>query len=100
MISKPAAVWLIIGHRPATKIRRLPYSTDPRDYDLPDMKPMTDDEYANLSNIIKVFSKADDAIAFVYDCGLLTTMCIGFRLVDGVYKHDTEVSDEVLDIDW
>jgi hypothetical protein len=98
--SKPEKLWLVIGHRPSTVIRKVSYSTDPRNYDLPDLEPMTDEEYAKVSHRMKVFLAADHAIDFCYDCGLELTQCIGFRLVDDKYAYDVDVSSEVLDIDW
>jgi hypothetical protein len=96
----PDKVWLIIGHHPATRTRELPYSTDPRDYGLPGLKPMSDEQYAAVSNRIKAFRSADDAIDFCYECGLGLTFIHGFRLIDGKYQLDKAVTSEVSDTDW
>jgi len=96
----PQKVWLITGHHPAAHIDELPYSTDPREYGLPVLQPMSDKEYAAMSNRIKVFQSADDAIKFCYECGFEMTIIHGFRLMDGKYHLDDAVTSEVLDTDW
>jgi hypothetical protein len=96
----PKKVWLIIGHHPATRIKELPYSTDPREYDLPGLTQMSDEEYAAVSNQIRAFQSADDAIDFCYECGLMLTLIHGFRLIDGKYALDDAVTSEVSDTDW
>ncbi len=100
MAELPKKVWLIVGHRPATRIKELPYSTDPRDYGLPVLKQMSDEEYAAVSNRVRVFQFADDAIEFCYECGLMTTFIYGFRYVNGKYERDNAVTKEVSDTDW
>ena len=96
----PNKVWLIIGHRPATRIKELPYSTDPREYGLPGLTQMSDEEYAAVSNRIKAFQAAADAIDFCYECGLMLTFIHGFRLIDGKYQLDHAVTSEVSDTNW
>jgi hypothetical protein len=96
----PEKVWLILGHHPATRIKELPYSTDPREYGLPGLKPMSDEEYAAVSNRVKAFQSADDAIDFCYECGLMITFIHGFRLIDGKYQPDAAVTREVSDTAW
>lgn len=76
MRSKPEKLWLIIGHRPSVRVREVSYSTDPRDYELPDQNPLTDEEYAQISSRVRVFLAPADAINFCYDCGLESTQCI------------------------
>ena len=96
----PKKVWLIIGHHPATRIKELPYSTDPREYDLPGLSQMSDEEYAAVSSQVKAFQSADDAIDFCYECGLMTTFIHGFRLIGGEYQRDDAVTSEVSDTKW
>ena|GEM_PF-7102553 len=98
--SKPEKVWLILGHRPSRRAREVAYPTDPRYYNLPLAKPVSDEQYARVSNQVKAFSSAEDAIDFCYDCGLLLTRIVGYRLVGGEYQEDQDVTDEVLDTDW
>jgi hypothetical protein len=100
MADLPNKVWLILGHHPATRIRELPYSTDPREYGLPGLKPMSDEEYAAVANRIKAFQSAGDAIDFCYECGLMLTLIHGFRLRDGKYELDHGVTSEVSDTQW
>jgi len=96
----PNKVWLIVGHRPARNLKNHAYTTDPRSYDLPGLKQMTDEEYTASADRVKAFIKRDDAIDFAYECGLESTMVLGFRLVDGKYEEDRSTANEVLDIDW
>ena len=96
----PPKIWLILGHRPATRKSPLPYPTDPRVYGIPGLQPMSDDEYAVESDRVKAFQSAADAIDFCYDCGLELTFIHGYKLVDGKYEEDESVTSEVSDTDW
>jgi hypothetical protein len=83
MSERPQKIWLIFGHRPATRKKQLPYPTDPRVYGLPGLKPISDEKYAAESDRVKAFQSADDAIDFCYECGLELTFIYGYKLVDG-----------------
>ena len=96
----PSKVWLIQGQHPATRIREVPYPTDPRVYGLPGLKPLSDAEYAAIADQVRAFQSADDAIDFCYACGFEMTTVHGFRLIDGQYHPDDAVTDEVLDNPW
>lgn len=96
----PRKIWLILGHHPATRTKQLPYPTDPREYGIPGLKPMTDEEYAAESNRVKAFQSAADAIDFCYECGLEATSIYGYRLRGGKYQEDDAVTSEVSDTDW
>jgi len=61
---------------------------------------MSDKEYDALSDRVKAFQSADDAINFCYDCGLEVTFIHGYRLVNDAYQEDEAVTDEVANTDW
>jgi len=65
MKEKPKKVWLILGYRPAKNLKEYDYETDPRCYNLPGFKPMTDYEYSTHNDRIKVFVNKEDAIDFL-----------------------------------
>ena len=77
-----------------------PYSTDPRDYALPDLEPMTDDEYDKVSDRVKIFRVPDHAIDFCYECGFEFSVIRGYLLTGSNYRFDQKVTDEVLDSPW
>jgi len=97
---KPEKVWLVFGQHPARNLKDYPYITDPRHYELPGMKPLTDEEYSASFGQIKAFIQKTDAIDFCYECGLEVTLVFGYRLAGDKYVKDDKIADEVLDIDW
>jgi hypothetical protein len=92
--------WLIRGTRPARRVQEWPYSTDPRDYALPGLEPMTDEEYDKVSGQLKFFVVIGHAIDFCYGCGFRFTVIRGYRFTRGEYRFDQNVTDEVLDASW
>ena len=89
-------LWLV-GGKPGTD-RYMPpeYSTDPRQYNLPDSKPMTDDEYAEVANSLRAFRSLADAHHFAYSCKLETVWGVGYRRHDDRWELDDSVTEELL----
>lgn len=100
MTHKPDKLFLVIGHHAAWDAPDFEPSHDPRQYGLPDIDPISDEDYDKEKDRFRAFDNPDDAISFCYSCGLELTICRAYRLVDGQYVRDNEMADEVLDIDW
>jgi hypothetical protein len=96
----PSKVWLIQGQHAATGFKEPAYSTDPREYGLPGVRQVSDEEYAAMASRVKVFQTPDEAIDFCYACGFEFTQILGFRFHEGAYHPDEEVTNEVLDSPW
>lgn len=95
----PEKVWLIFGYHSPRHPEVYTYTTDPRYYCLPNLKTLTDAEYEKIADRLCVFVVADDAINFVYECGM-DSRITGWRLVNGQYQKDDEVGAEVWDTAW
>lgn len=97
---RPRKLWLIHGPSPAKRLKELPYSTDPRDYDLPGLVPMSDEEYAAVANRVRVFQELEHAADFCYECGFEWSVIQGYLLKKRTYHSDPQVTDELLDYPW
>lgn len=100
MESTSSKIWVITGRPHDSSYLPPDYSTDPRQYSLPDWVDIPDDEFQTVANCVRAFRSAEDAIDFAYACYLDTVSCRGYVCIGGIWFHDRATSDEVLDIDW
>ena len=95
-------LWVIYGNPydlKHTDEEKLGYSTDPRQYNLPDVPVLEEEEWMEVAHRIHAFRDPDTAYSHAYNCNLESVICKVYVLVNNQWQFDKAATNEFLDID-